>query len=239
MTLIQDILSDDLTARQRRITVNNIYEASFLRSTVHLQSRLVTPKDAISSLSDVYLRFKRAIDNYEIRANTPVSNKVLFTEEDPDAVLHQDHSIIVTVRCIKRMPGAFSQGAPFEGDVKNLKPMLREERDDEEYPGYKLAIYGYFHDNLITLSCWARTNKRANYYADWLEDLMREYAWYFKSEGISRTVFYGRNEDITKTIDGVKWYGRPLDYFVKTEKIGILSQKEIEDIVISTTLADE
>jgi len=233
---LDDILLDELTENNIRIIVQKIYQATFERDTSARWSKSVTPKIAINNLTGVYDLIRRAIQNYESRANTPTVDKVTFTEEDPDKILTSE---VITASCLKRDPGAFSQGAPFEGKVKNLRPRLWEERDDPENPGYKLASIGYFYDNLVRLTCWARTNKGANRRSDWLENLMEEYSWWFKAEGVDRTLFMGRDKDIVKVVDNNKWYGRPLDYFVRTEKISILSEKKIEQILINLTLSDQ
>jgi hypothetical protein len=241
-SLIQDIVSDDLAESNRRITVSHIYEASFVRDQSHLQGRSRTPKEAKWSLSDVYKTIRLAVENYEDRQNTPDKNKVTFTEDDSD---RKSDTEIISVKCIRRDPGLFSQGTPFDagkaGAVKNMMPRLREEINDPDHQGYKIAILGKWFDNVIRLTCWAQTNKRANYRADWLETLMEEYLWYFKSEGIDRCIFLGRGEDIIEKDEGIgnTWYGRPLDYFVRTEKITMRSERQIEEILLKITLSDK
>jgi hypothetical protein len=240
-SLIQDIIDDDLTEDQRRVVVNNIYQASFVRDQSHKQRRLRTPKEALWSLSDVYTKVRQAIENYEVRGNTPTNNRITFTEDDSD---RKNHPEVISVKCVERHPGLFSQGTPYDagrpGAVKNMLPRLREEINDPDHKGYKIAISGKWFDNIIRLTCWARTNKRANYRADWLETLMEEYTWWFKAEGIDRFLFVGRSEDIVDgTEDDNRWYGRPLDYFVRTEKISMTSEKQIEEILLKITLSDE
>jgi hypothetical protein len=239
-SLIQDILTDEMSTNNRRVTVERIYEASFLRDTALSQRRLRTPKKAKWSLTDVYTTMRQAIENYEERANTPTKNRITFTEDESD---RKSDTEVISVKCMNRHPGLFSQGTPYDagkaGAVKNLLPVLREEINDPEHKGYRIAILGKWFDNIVRLTCWARTNKRANYRADWLETLMEEYMWWFKSEGIDRCIFIDRREDITEDVDGNRWYGRPLDYFVRTEKISMRSEKQIEEILIKTTLSDE
>jgi hypothetical protein len=239
-SLIEDILDDDLAYDNQRITVERIYEASFTRQTSQFQRKLRTPKNAIYSLSDVYDKFRLAIENYESRANTPVIDKITFTEDFSDL---ENATEIISVSCQMRDPGMFAQGTPYDAmgnsKVKNLKPMLREEVNDPDHKGYKIAICGKWFDNVVRLTCWAKTNKRANYRADWLENLMDEYDWWFKSEGIDRVIYVGRKADEITDKNNNRWYGRPLDYFVRTEKISMRSEKQIEEILIKATVADE
>lgn len=238
-SLIQDILDDDLSDDNRRVVVNHIYQATI--SNDNLFSRSRTPKEAKWSLTDVYTHIRLAIENYEERANTPSKNRITFTEDESD---RENQTEIISIKCIERNPGLFSQGSPYDAGkpaaVKNMLPRLREEIPDPDYQGYKIAISGKWFDNIVRLTCWARTNKRANYRADWLETLLEEYVWWFKAQGINRFLFIKRGEDI---IDGKsddnRWYGRPLDYFVRTEKISMIRERQIEEIIINTTLSDE
>jgi hypothetical protein len=139
---------------------------------------------------------------------------------------------VVSLSLERREPGAFSQGAPFEGKVKNRTPLFREEIDDPDNPGYKLAILGYWYDNVLRMTCWARTNKAASDRALWVENVMVEYGWYFTSSGVSRLIYWGRGPEVTREFDGHKVYGRSIDYYVKTEKLRAVSQKKLEQIIV-------
>lgn len=241
-SLIQDLVDDDLVDEvNRKVVVNRIYQASFVKDQSFSQRPSRTPKRAVSSLSDVYTKMRQAIENYESRAGTSSINQVTFTEEEPDK---DNDTEVISVKCMERHPGLFSQGTPYDAGkpaaVKNMTPRLREEINDPDHHGYSIAICGKWFDNVVRLTCWARTNKAANRRADWLEDLMEEYDWWFKAEGIDRTIFIGRAEDVViGQEDDNRWYGRPLDYFVRTEKISMKSEKQIEEILIKTTLSTE
>lgn len=188
-----------------------------------------TPKAAVKSLEEFYKLVDKALKNYQDRANVPKENRVTFTEEDLDKELDTE---VITVKCIKRVPGAFSAGAPFEGKIVNLRPLLRKEEDDPKNPGYRVLTSGYFYDNIVRLTAWARTNKRANFRAQWFETFMEEYSWYFKAEGVDRTIFIGRREDEMRQVSENKWYGRPFDFFVRTEKVRVFNEKSLEEIIV-------
>jgi hypothetical protein len=234
MTLLEDNLSDTLKIDNRKVVTQQLYQDQFDRDTSHQQVRLRTPKNAIYSLRDVYGLIKQAVDNYEERAGTPTSEQVTFTEEKPDRRFQGE---VISVSCISSQPGSFAKGPPLQGGVKNLKPIFREEVDDPDVSGYKIAVLGYWYESVIRLTCWAHTNKAANARVDWLQNLMLDYDWWFCAEGISRIIFLERGEDKVLEIDDNKWYGRPLDYFVKTEKIKMLSEREIEEIYITLTMS--
>jgi len=226
MSELLDLLGDDLKKNRLRILVETVYNQT-------LESNVKVPKDrtigAAKNLKEFYELVNRALIDYQSRAGTHLRNQVNFTEEDPEA---KDDTEVISFRLMKREPGAYSQGAPFEGNVKNMRPILREKGDDPTNPDYRFATNGYWYDNLIRFTCWSRTNKQANERACWFEDFMEDYSWWFRLQGISRVLFWGRGQDQTVTEDGNKWYGRPLDYFVRTEKLRKFEEKKLEEILI-------
>jgi hypothetical protein len=116
--------------------------------------------------------------------------------------------------------------------VKNQNFIPRESLDDPDNPGYKLATVGYLYDNVVRFTCWARTNKAANSRVFWLENMMEEYKWWFRLQGINRMLFLGRRTDIVTTVSNNKWYGRPVDFYVRTEKLQVFSEKEFEQMIL-------
>lgn len=232
---IEDILDEELTENNIRVTVERIFDMEIGKDIAGLASKSRTPRGA-KSLTEVYDTIRKVIEDLERRTGVPEANRVTFTEEEPD---NKAQTEIVTFSLVRREPGAFGQGAPFESKVRNMRPILREEEDDAEHPGYRIATTGYWHDNIIRLTCWAQTNKAANARANWLENLLDEYAWFFKAEGVDRFLFWERNSDIMRTIDNNKWYGRPLDYFVRTETLRAFSEKKIEEILLKVVTKQE
>lgn len=205
---------------------------SQILQSVNRVDRLRTPGPA-KNINEFYDLVRKVVMDFERRENVINDAKIFFTEEEPD--FPKDANVIVSFSLVRREPGAFGQGRPFEKDtVKNLIPILREEIEDVENPGYKRAILGYIHDNEIKFTIWARTNKVANERALWFEGIMQEYSWYFTSQGVSRCMFYKREKDFVSEVTNVKMYGRPIHYFVKTETLQTISQKKIELIEIQS-----
>lgn len=232
-SLLQDLLNTELTEADVRVLVRSIFENSLVDPDAkRIPGKSKTLGDA-KSLNEFYELVGQAIDNYEKRAGVSAEKKVIYTEEEPDT---SSRTETVTFSLMSREPGSFSQGAPLEGKVRNLRPMFREEGDDPENPGYRYMVLGYWYDNVVRLTCWARTNKTANARAEWLEGLMEEYSWWYKAQGVDRVIFLGRHADIVVNVDGNKWYGRPIDYFVRTEQLRVFKEKTIEQIVIDYTI---
>ena len=229
---LQDLLNEGLDENNRRIIVETVFNLDFSLTREHSTrgsaDRSKTPGKA-KSLLEFYDLVRRAVDDMETRAAIAADHRVNFTEEEPDV---ESQTETITYSLMKRSPGMFSGGAPFEGRVHNLVPMFRETGEDTENPGYRYAIYGYWYDNLVRFTCWARTNKVANARAEWFELLMQEYSWWFTLQGVNRVLFWDRKADIVTTVDGNKWYGRPIEFYVRTERLREFSEKALEEILI-------
>jgi len=226
--MLENILRSDLLENNMRVVVREVFDR-VSTDAASTQSPLHTPGNA-KTLDEFYDLVRRAIDDYEKRAGTPAGNKIYFSEESPDA---KTQSEAITVSLVKREPGTYSQGSPFQGDVKNLRPILREKGRDPANPSYQYATLGYWHDNLVRFTCWAKTNKAANKRASWFEQMMEEYTWWFRMQGVSRVLFWGRQEDNFLVVDDNKWYGRPFQFYVRTETLYTFSEKTLEEIIIN------
>lgn len=230
-SLLLDILDDELTEEEQRIIVQQAFEfvkGDPAQRRTPTGSRSVTPGKA-KSLLEFYDLVRQAIVDAETRAGVSEDNRIRFTEEEPD-INSQTETIAFSL--LKRVPGQFAQGPPFGAEHQNLRPILREEGKDPNVPGYRFAVTGYWYDNLVRFTCWARTNKAANARAEWFENLMEEYTWWFRLQGVSRVIFWGRDADIVTDVDDNRWYGRPINFFVKTEKVRVFSEKTLEEIFI-------
>lgn len=216
-----------------KVVLESVYQHIVSRSIPIPAERTKSPLES-KDVVEVMDLIKTVIEDYEARTKTSNDAKVELVYEEPDSEMELER---ISVDLTRRQPGAFGRGAPFESDVRNLRPILREEIDDEENPGYKRAVLGYTYDNILTLTCWARTNKQANARALWLETVMEDYGWFFGYSGVNRLMYWGRQKTITKQVSNNKIYGRPIDYFVKTEKIRSVSQKTLEDILIKLSIA--
>lgn len=229
-SVLEDLLDEEVVTPEVRIQVQHQFD--FVRGDPveqnRPQGRSKTPGDA-KSILEFYDLVRRAIDDDEMRIGVSEKNKIIFTEEDPDVTSETE---TVTFSLLRREPGQFGQGPPFGAKHHNLRPMLREELPDEENPGYRIAINGYWYDNLVRFTCWARTNKAANARAMWFEDMMERYTWWYRLQGVARVIFWGRQADIVTTVDNNKWYGRPIDFFVRTEKVRQFEEKTLEQILI-------
>lgn len=196
--------------------------------------RTTTP-GAAKDIIEVMDLIQNAILDCEKRTRTTTDGKIDVVFEYPTKAIDVE---TISISFQQRVPGGFGQGAPMESSTHNRKAILREVVDDEDNPGYKRAVFGYLYDNVLRLTAWARTNKAANARAIWIETLMDEYMWYFVHSGVNRILFEGWQKSEVLDIGDNTFYGRPIEYYVKTEKITTVSQKTLEDIMINLAISN-
>jgi len=238
---LENLINSELTEDSVKLVVQEVFQ--IVRGDTPTKAELLQRSKTLGqakSLLEFYDLVRQAIENDEKNRGVPEKNKILFTEEDPDVDAVTE---TITFSLVSREPGIFQRGSPRDAGgsnvVRNLRPRLREEKPDPEHPGYRFAITGYWYDNVVRFTCWANTNKTANARAVWFEDLMEEYAWFFTIQGVNRVLFHARQADVVAEIGGQKWYGRPIDFFVRTEKLRVFSEKTIEEIIVKLMTKSE
>jgi hypothetical protein len=210
-----------------KVVAENHFNALVNKAKAIERTRTPFPAKNIIEVMDL---IRQAIITHEDKTHITEDAKVDVVYHRPDIDIDVE---VVSMEFVKRQPGMFGQGRPFENKVANQKPLLREVKDDPDHPGYKRAVLGYFYDNVLRLTCWARTNKQANERALWLEQLMEEYTWFFVQSGVNRILFHGWQKNETLTVNDNKYYGRPIDFYVRTERLLNVSQKKLETICIN------
>ena len=214
---------DELKTSPIRIKVSATFDGILHRAE---DKKSVTPGPAKNYFEFCEL-VKTALDDYQDRINS--TNKVSLSWEEPDINAETE---VISITLVKREPGKFDQGAPLEGSVKQLRPVIRESKQDPDSPGYRKVIMGRWHDNVIRFTCWAQTNKEAIQRAFMFEEFVNKYTWFFTASGVNRVIFWGQEEDKVINNGGKKLYGRPILYYVKTEELTEYSEKELEEIFI-------
>ena len=209
-----------------RLVVNQI-TSTLISASTDVRSKTVGDSKDINGF---YELVEEAMKHSEEVGGASEESKINFTR---DYSLFGFTNEIVTYKLLKREPGDFSQGPPFGGSVKNYRPVLREEIEDQDNPSYKKLVFGYWHDNLVEFTCFARTNKEADDRALWIEKLMNNYLWFFRYSGVNRVLYFGRGSETSEKFDGYTIYGRSIKYFVRTEDIVVVSEKEIEQIALN------
>jgi len=235
-SILQDLLDDSLLTEDPHVVVQQLTDQILHKAAGDSGVPRSKSSGAAKSLLEFQDLVRQAIDDYEKRSNTSAQHKVIYTAEEPEVTSETE---TITYSLIKRQPGGFGRGAPFEANVRNLRPIIREVTDDPTDPSYRKIVLGYWHENLVRFTCWAHTNKAANARSMWLENLMEEYTWWFVLQGVNRVIYWGQGSDMVVNINNNRWYGRPVDYYVKTETLRTYSEKTLEEILIKLDVSRE
>lgn len=233
-TVRTDLLPEELTTARTSVKVE--VETQFNEIVSQFPDRAGSLYES-KNINEVMELILASVRDYEGRENTIKDKEVKFLYKEPDLPAELE---AISICLENRKPGVFGQTTPSSArnsnKPRNQRPILRELRDDPDAPGYKLAVLGFFYDNVVSLTCWARTAKTANVRTLWVEQVMEEYAYYFKLAGVHDIYFIERGKDITKDIENNKIYGRSLYFYIRTEMIQALRQKTLEQIYVKLAL---
>jgi hypothetical protein len=228
--------AEDLEKPDPRIVVEGFYNDYISATTIRNESsKSVGPSKNFKETIDL---IKKAVTDYEERGNLLSKSGVKFTYSDPVHIVELD---VITVDPGIRKPGRFSRGRVSKSDsiTREVRPHVREEREDPESRGYRLTILGQWFDNWVDFVCWGRTNKEALARALWFENLMEEYLWLFTMSGVSAILYQGRKSRKVKNIGENVIYGYPVEYYIRTEKITQVSEKTLERMAIHIGLTTD
>jgi len=229
-TLRPDLVREELVQDPKSVKVISEQQYNdIINITVQPEASPMPAKNIVEAMELI----KDAIEHRIEQEGTTADADLNVLWESPDKIAQLE---AVTIKLTDRKPGSFektsAQSALSSRNTRTLAPILREEVEDSHNPGYKFAVLGYFFDNKVRLTCWARTVKQANERAIWLEDLLDEYRWYFSLSGLNRVIYLGRGSDALIDVDGNRVYGRPIDLFVRTERTRAVRQKTLEQILV-------
>lgn len=156
--------------------------------------------------------------------------------EDPDDPA-KELSGVVLYAMKRRAPGTMAGGNVwFNRERREVKPRIREIiTNDPNNPSQAKIVYSQWFDNEVLFEIVARTNKRANELALWLEDLLERNRTFFMCRGFQRYLYNMREEDGQKQYGNDNYHVRPLCYFVRTERTNEVSEQTLNRLVITLT----
>lgn len=238
MVVRDDILPEELTTEQG-IVIDEIlheFDQDFVDNignrgmNLPIEERLRQPKPAqdIDGFTDLVMR---VIEEQQNSEEVPLKNRVKFLQDFPPGGIETE---IITFGLLRRNPASMSQGQHFNQRVREVKPHIRGIENDPTRPGYKVVTLGQRFENELVFTCWAKTNKQANKRARWLEDTLRNWTWYIRYEGVTDFYFLGQDEDMVLKLDGTEnvLMGRPMRYWVMTERLSHILEPTIRRIVV-------
>jgi len=200
-----------------------------------IDPKLRTPRPAVDiteffGLVGLALKYQQEIDGTKV--------PLLYTEQFPE-VDDNLKTEVISYSLLQRMPGTFEKTsahrAMSEGNIRQMRPLVRESIIDPDYPGFKIFTLGQWFDNKVAFEIYARDNRTANQRALWFESFMENWMWYFKASGVQQIAYEGRGSDAVLSPDNRKIVVRPLVYYVRTEKIRVIKEHVLRSIITTTS----
>jgi len=191
--------------------------------------RLKSPEPA-KDINDFYELVGQALEQYQLQEGRAEDRLIIYTEDwPPDEYVRET----VSFQLLNRQPAVMGKAAP-EGAPREYKPNLRDSFPDPDVPGHEIHELGWMMDNRIRFCIWSQSNKEANKLALWFEDFMNCFLWFYRKQGINQLFFLEREDDFQ--IFDKRLVGRPLVYFVRTEKVTHVRERVLEELVVNLTL---
>ena len=176
-----------------------------------------------------------AVDKRQEYENMNGINNVEFRESFADLIIEKD---TITWKLISRKPGLYGKGKAGDTRVQEMVRHFRGVFLDPDEAGQSIISHGQFMDNMIEFTIWSQDASTANRLAVWFELLMEEFRWFFLFHGINRVLFQERKSDIFKEVSGHTLHGRPLIYFIRTERVNLIRESLLKHIIVQMTVKE-
>ncbi|MDB4533398.1 hypothetical protein N9242_00900 [Vicingaceae bacterium] len=157
-------------------------------------------------------------------------DKFIFSQEYPDFTVGEKR--IITAEIGKRTPANMSaNSAPFSG-TSVYRPMYLGSEDDPEKGGINLNLQ-MVYDNALIFTCWSDSLVFSRRLASLFEAIMQKY-YYVLRKYVPVIVYTGRgNTIVTDKYADSRYFGIPLEFFVRTNERFILKENELRSIQIN------
>lgn len=195
-------------------------------------NRLRSPQPAVD-IDGFYSLVGEALQTFQLAEGRAEDKLLIYTEEFQPENYERE---TISVRLKHRQPAVMSKTAPM-GQPRELKPNVREVYDDPILPGYQIWELGWMRDNLVEFCVWSKSNKEANKIALWFEDFIHYNMWFFRSRGVNQLYLNEREQDFI--ILDKRLVGRPITYFVRTERIIQLREKVLEELIVNAIVTTD
>ena len=166
--------------------------------------------------------------------DTKDDKKFIFTQEYPNFLINEKQ--IVSVEIQKRTLANLSSGSePFSG-VTAYRPMYLGQEKDSINGGINLNLQNMY-DNGLRFTCWSSSLITARRLASLLESLMQKY-YYVLRKYAPVFIYTGRGDtNVSEKYGDSRYFGIPVDFFVRTNERFILKENELRTIKIKTDVS--
>jgi len=176
---------------------------------------------------DPNVRFAHAYPDFIVDLDESYTDQ--FADQsntDQRARLFQD---TITWKVFRRAPGSIGD-KPF-GPNKQWKPRIIERAAKHETDKDLLVdIFEQDFDNVIQFDIFSETNAKCEELAEWFEDQIVVFQWYFQKIGIPRVLFMERTMDERVDRLATALNTRTLRYYVRTKRYYRIDNSRMEEI---------
>lgn len=157
----------------------------------------------------------------------------IFTQEYPDTLI--DSNRIVSASISKRSPANLSANAdPFRGTT-HYRPIYMGSTENSLEGGLDINLQNSY-DNSLVLTCWATKLVTASKLALLIESIMQKY-YYILRKYVPVFVYRERGDTVLSDENGpMRYFGIPLEFFVRTNERFILKECELRNINIEYSI---
>jgi len=161
------------------------------------------------------------------------ANKFIFTQEYPNFLVNEKQ--IITAEIEKRtLANLSANAAPFSG-TSAYRPIYLGQDKDPVDGGINLNLQNMY-DNGLRFTCWSSSIMMTRRLASTFEAIMQKY-YYVLRKYVPVFIYTGRgNTIITDKYGDSRYFGIPLDFFVRTNERFILKENELRTITINTNV---
>ncbi|RLA68515.1 MAG: hypothetical protein DRQ78_00065 [Epsilonproteobacteria bacterium] len=160
-------------------------------------------------------------------------DKFVFTQEYPDILVNEKQ--VISAEIERRTLANLSANAePFSG-TSVYRPIYLGQAKDPIDGGINLNLQTMY-DNGLRFTCWASKMMTARRLASLFESIMQKY-YYVLRKYVPVFIYIGRgNTTITDKYGDSRYFGIPLNFFVRTNERFILKESELRTIKIETNV---
>lgn len=167
-------------------------------------------------LDMVALIVDNAMEEYNVEFLTDEQQNIL---KDPEIPINKAY---ISYKVRNRVPS------------KEYKPIAREEiiECDEKNEQRKGMIFGQTFDCIVQFNVFSTENKLANQVMEKFEELMIQYAGYFKKQGVRDLYFKEQVTDSEYNNFRETLSVRNIRYYVQVEKLMVIFNRRINDVLV-------
>lgn len=214
------------------------------------EEKFIEAEGIVKSVNEFMELVQEASKLFYETFNTPEEDHLDIKEEFPGGLVDKikngttviDETVLHDLRVVTYIstekPASIGAHRIDEDGIRNIKERLIDVYPDPTYPGYSIARFGKDIEATITFKVWGLKMYDVRKRAKLLRDIIKLQTWFLKHKGLREIVWLSSNE-------WEEWDGSNIvkvkaeKYFIRFTEITEAREKNIEQVVMETSLNDE